>query len=101
MAHGLPPTELTWLGSDRRLARRLGRPVQRFIQIEAASGVVLVIATIVALIWANSPARDLYHDILDVHLLIEFGSLHILDESVEHLINDGLMAIFFLSLIHI
>lgn len=93
--HGLPPTELTWLGSDRRLARRLGRPVQRFMEIEAASGVVLVIATIVALIWANSPWRDVYHDILDVHLIIEFGSFHVLDESVEHLINDGLMAIFF------
>ena len=63
--------------------------------IEAASGIVLVIATIVALVWANSPWSDVYHEILDLHLLIEFGGTHIIDESVEHLINDGLMAIFF------
>ncbi len=90
-----PPSKLTWIGSDRRLARRLGRPVLKFMEIEAASGIVLVIATIIALVWANSPWSGSYHDLLDLHLVIEFGSLHILDESVEHLINDGLMAIFF------
>lgn len=63
--------------------------------IEAASGIVLVVATIVALVWANSPWSDVYHEILDLHLNIEFGDTHIIDESVEHLINDGLMAIFF------
>ncbi len=65
------------------------------MEIEAASGVMLVIATIIALVWANSGWSDLYHELLDLHLVIEFGDLHILDESVEHLINDGLMAIFF------
>ena len=91
----LPPSDLTWIGSDRRLARRLGRPVQNFMRIEAASGVVLVIATIAALIIANTALRDTYHDVLETHLEIVFGSWHVLDESVEHLINDGLMAIFF------
>ncbi len=91
----LPPSTLTWIGSDRRLARRVARPVRKFMAIEAASGLVLVVATIVALVWANSPWSDVYHDILDLHLLIEFGDTHIIDESVEHLINDGLMAIFF------
>ncbi|MGI9607203.1 MAG: Na+/H+ antiporter NhaA, partial [Acidimicrobiales bacterium] len=65
------------------------------MKIEAASGMVLVVATIAALIWANSPWVDSYHEILELHLELNFGSLHILDESVEHLINDGLMAIFF------
>jgi NhaA family Na+:H+ antiporter len=91
----LPPSKLTWIGSDRRLARTVARPVLNFMAIEAASGVVLVIATISALVWANSPWSGSYHDILDLHLTINFGDLHILDESVEHLINDGLMAIFF------
>jgi len=93
--NSLPPSKLTWIGSDRRLARRLGRPVLKFMEIEAASGIVLVVATIVALIVANSPLRDLYHEILDLHLVINFGDTHILDESVEHLVNDALMAIFF------
>ncbi|NNC81646.1 MAG: Na+/H+ antiporter NhaA [Acidimicrobiales bacterium] len=93
--NSLPPSKLTWIGSDRRLARRLGRPVLKFMEIEAASGIVLVVATVVALIVANSPLRDLYHEILDLHLVINFGDTHILDESVEHLVNDALMAIFF------
>jgi len=93
--HHLPPSELTWIGSDRRLARRIGQPVLRFINVESAAGIVLVIATIFALILANTPLSGIYHDILDQHLEINFGSLHILDESVEHLINDGLIAIFF------
>lgn len=93
--HNLPPSELTWIGSDRRLARRLGRPVLRFVALEPAAGIVLVAATILALVLANSPLSDLYHDILDLHLTIDFGDVHILDESVEHLINDGLIAIFF------
>ena len=91
--HNLPPSELTWIGSDRRLARRLGRPVLRFVALEPAAGIVLVAATILALVLANSPLSDLYHDILDLHLTIDFGDVHILDESVEHLINDGLIAI--------
>ncbi len=93
--NSLPPSSLTWIGSDRRLARRVARPVLRFLDIEAASGIVLVVATIAALVWANSPWSDSYHELLDLHLTIDFGSTHILDESVEHLINDGLMAIFF------
>lgn len=93
--HHLPPSDLTWIGSDRRFARRVGQPVRKFLENESAVGVVLVAATILALVIANSPAADLYHEILDFHLTIDFGDVHILDESVEHLINDGLIAIFF------
>ena len=93
--HHLPPSDLTWIGSDRRFARRVGQPVRKFLENESAVGVVLVVATILALVIANSPAADLYHEILDFHLVIDFGDVHILDESVEHLINDGLIAIFF------
>ena len=76
MAHDdLPPSPLTWIGSERTLARRVGRPVRRFMEIEAAGGVVLVIATVVALVWANSPWSDSYHDILEGHIDIELGSL--------------------------
>ncbi len=91
----LPPPTLTWIGSDRRLARTIARPVLRFMDVEAAGGIVLVLATIAALVWANSPWSDVYHDLLHLKLKIDFGDTHILEESVEHLINDGLMAIFF------
>ena len=69
------PSPLTWIGTDRRLARRVGRPVRRFMRIEAAGGVVLLLATIGALVWANSPWSDTYHDILETHISIEVGDL--------------------------
>jgi len=89
------PSPLTWLGGERRLARRVGRPVRRFLRIEAASGLLLIAATVAALVWANSPWSDSYFDLLHAHITIQFGDVLTLDESIEHWINDALMAIFF------
>jgi NhaA family Na+:H+ antiporter len=86
---------LTWMGGDRRLARRVARPVRRFLEIEAAGGIVLLIATVAALVWANSPWDASYHEILETHLTIQIGDLLTLDEPVELWVNDALMAIFF------
>lgn len=91
----VPLSPLTWLGGDRRLARRVGRPVRNFLRIEAAGGILLLTATIIALVWANSPWSDSYHDILETHISLQVGDLLHLDESVLDWINDGLMAIFF------
>lgn len=91
----LPPSKLTWIGSDKTLASKIARPFLKFTEIEAAGGIVLVLATIFALVWANSPWSDLYHDILEIHLEIAFGSFEILNEDIEHLVNDGLIVIFF------
>ena len=55
---------------------------------------VLLAATIVALIWANSPWYDLYHDILETRLTIDLALFDV-DLSLHHWINDGLMALFF------
>ena len=84
----------TWMHSDRYIPRRFVAPVVAFMRAEAGSGVIMLIAAVVAVIWANSAFGDTYFEILETHLKIEFGSFHF-DESVEHLINDGLMAIFF------
>ncbi len=89
------PSPLTWIGSDRRLARRIGRPMLRFLRIEAASGVLMLAAAVVALVWANSPWRDSYVDLLHIHLRLELGSVLVLDEPVEAWINDALMVVFF------
>jgi len=91
----LEPSPLTWLGGNRRLARRIGRPVSKFLRIEAAGGLVLIVATVAALVLANTPLRDAYHDLLESHISISFGSLLHLDEPLEAWINDGLMTIFF------
>lgn len=93
--HEFDPSPLTWLGGDRRLARRVGRPVRNFLRIEAAGGILLLVATIAALVWANSPWSHSYHEILETHITFEFGDLLHLDEPIEAWINDALMAIFF------
>ena len=85
----------TWVTSERFVPQRFVRPFGSLCaQIEAASGIVLLAVTIVALIWANSRWSATYFEIIETRLVIEFGPFHF-DETVLHLINDGLMAIFF------
>jgi Na+:H+ antiporter, NhaA family len=84
----------TWATSDRLIPKTFVRPFIRFSQVEASSGIVLLVAAIVAIVWANSAYSSTYFSILDTHLTIAMGDFHF-DESVLHLINDGLMAIFF------
>ena len=70
------------------------RPFGQFLRIESASGVVLLLCTVVALSLANSPLGDAYTDLWNRHLRIGIGSWE-LNESLLHWINDGLMTIFF------
>ena len=84
----------TWANSERLIPKTFVRPFIRFTRIEASSGIVLLISAVIAIVWANSPYSDVYFSILDEHLTVEFGAFHF-DESVLHIINDGLMAIFF------
>jgi Na+:H+ antiporter, NhaA family len=84
----------TWATSERFVPRRFVRPFVRFTRIEAASGIVLLAATIVALVWANSRWSATYFQILETRLIIEFGPIHF-DENLQHVVNDGLMAVFF------
>src|SRR3954451_20959378 len=73
---------------------RLERPVTEFLHTEAAGGVALVVAAIVALVWANSPCKQSYFDLWHTHLVISLGT-HALDLTLEEWVNDGLMTIFF------
>ena len=90
-----PYSSLTWLGSDRGLARWVGQPMVRFAHIEAAGGVALLAATVIALIWANSPWDGSYHQLLETHLSIDLGGLLVIDEPLEVWVNDALMTVFF------
>ena len=65
-----------------------------FFRLEAASGLLLLAATIVALILSNSNLNELYFGILNSHIKIGISEFY-LDLSVIHWINDVLMAIFF------
>ena len=76
------------------MIKNLSKPFKWFFQLEAASGLVLLIAAIVALFVSNSNFSEIYFSTLNKYLFIginEFG----LKLSVHHWINDALMAIFF------
>ncbi|PWC39159.1 Na+/H+ antiporter NhaA [Azospirillum sp. TSO35-2] len=66
-----------------------------FLKTESASGVVLMVAAVLALLWANSPAAPLYDTILAMKVAVTAGGVG-LDKPLILWINDGLMAIFFL-----
>ena len=69
-------------------------PFRWFFKLEAASGLILLIAAILALILSNTNLSGLYFDLLNAHIL--FGTKNFgLDLSILHWINDVLMAIFF------
>jgi NhaA family Na+:H+ antiporter len=73
---------------------RITRPLRRFLEIESASGVVLVICTIAAMAVANSPWAQDYHDFWETHLRVGVGRFA-LDLSLHHWVNDTLMTLFF------
>lgn len=78
----------------RRWARRLVTPIEAFLHIEAASGIVLLVAAAAAMIVANSRLADEYHHLLELPLGLRAGSF-VIERPLHFWINDGLMTIFF------
>jgi len=76
------------------MIKKLSKPFKWFFQLEAASGLVLLIAAIIALIISNSNFSKLYFDSLEYYLFVGINNFG-LKLSVHHWINDLLMAIFF------
>lgn len=83
-----------WMASDRRLARTVARPIAGFLRIEASSGIALVVAAAIAMIWANSPWSDAYLNLLHIDLNLDVGGFHLTGDLV-HWVNDALMVLFF------
>jgi NhaA family Na+:H+ antiporter len=73
---------------------RVMRPFQEFAHAESAGGVLLMLCTVVALVWANSPWSEAYFHLWETPISLR-GPFFAIDESLHHLINDGLMAVFF------
>ncbi|WP_147822442.1 Na+/H+ antiporter NhaA [Salidesulfovibrio onnuriiensis] len=70
------------------------RPFEAFARMQAAGGLVLMVATIAALVWANSPWSESYFALWQTKLTVGLGHWQLSKESI-HWINDGLMAVFF------
>jgi len=88
-----PANRPTFLRSNHRLARAV-QPVVRFLHVEAASAIVLLVATATALVWANSRWQDGYESFWSTTVHIQVGS-YFFDEDLVHCVNDALMALFF------
>ncbi len=70
------------------------KSIQEFLRLESASGILLIIAAILAMLAENSPAKPLYDALLSTPVEIRLGALHIAKPLLLW-VNDGLMAVFF------
>jgi NhaA family Na+:H+ antiporter len=78
----------------RPSARGLIRPFQRFFELEAASGLLLLAFAVTALVWANSPLAAGYFRLWQIPVTVDVGGFGI-SKPLLLWINDGLMAVFF------
>lgn len=67
---------------------------QRFFRSEASGAIVLLAATLFALVWANSPWADAYFDLRHTYIGVSWGDAAF-KLSLQHWVNDGLMVLFF------
>jgi NhaA family Na+:H+ antiporter len=74
---------------------RIVCPFQDFAHKQSSGGILVIVATVVALVWANSPWGESYAALWHTMLTIGVGEFS-LSKDLTHWINDGLMAVFFL-----
>jgi NhaA family Na+:H+ antiporter len=73
---------------------RIVRPFQDFAHKQSSGGILLIVATVVALVWANSPWAESYDALWHTRLTVGVGDFSV-SKDLTHWINDGLMAVFF------
>ena len=78
----------------RQLLAQLGAPLRGFISTEAGGAGLLLAATLVALVWANSPLSNSYESFWETHLAITLNDWS-LDFDLRQWLDQGLMALFF------
>ncbi len=76
------------------IAKKVLSPFDRFLKRQSSSGILLLIAAIIAMLWSNSSNADMYFDFWDYELSIGQGIFSI-SEPLRFWVNDGLMALFF------
>jgi NhaA family Na+:H+ antiporter len=74
--------------------RRVVDPLKEFLHAEAAGGIALAVAALIAVVWVNSPLAGSYNDLWSQELTLGGWQLSV-TEDLQHWVNDGLMAVFF------
>jgi len=82
-----------WREGSGPIPRYVVQPTERLLRIEAASGLALVLAAGLAVLWANVDAAS-YRDVWETRILLDF-SVVTLDKAVGAWVNDALMVLFF------
>ena len=90
----LPEPPEAWI-PVRKMAKKVAAPVERFLSLETAGGLVLLFNAALALIWANSAWHESYEHLWHTKLTIGIGP-YAMSETLHFWINDCLMTIFFL-----
>jgi NhaA family Na+:H+ antiporter len=88
-----PRLRRPWARSARPIPARVIQPLAEFLHREATGGIILAASAVLALIWANlAPAS--YTGFWETHISVSLGAWgH--SEDLRHVVNDGLMALFF------
>lgn len=77
-----------------RVIETISQTFKEFIRSSTSGGIVLLVCTVLALLWANSSYAHTYFALWENHLTIGVGDF-VLSKTLHHWINDGLMVIFF------
>jgi NhaA family Na+:H+ antiporter len=85
---------MTTVGS-RSLPREVTAAAREYLRTESGGALLLLAATVVALVWANSPWSGSYERLWETELSLQLGEA-VLTESLRHWVNDGLMTLFFM-----
>lgn len=80
--------------TGERVGAKLIRPFEVFASVEASGGILMILATVVALVWVNSPLAHYYKELLHFPITVAVGHLHF-EHSFHFLVNDLLMTVFF------
>lgn len=98
-----PPSEVesqvvarSWRETDRFVPRTLIRPLTRLMQVETSSAAMILVATVLALVLANSPAQGAYEGFWGSTVRLDLAGRHLLDLTLHDVVNDMAMTLFFL-----
>jgi Na+:H+ antiporter, NhaA family len=85
----------SWAETDRFIPRRVVRPLHRLMSFEVSTAALILLAVVVAMVFANSGLAGAYERFWETDLHLSVGDLDVVELTLRDVVNDGLMTIFF------
>jgi Na+:H+ antiporter, NhaA family len=86
----------SWRERDTFIPRTVVRPLQRLMDLEVSTAIAVFVAALIALVLANTPLQSAYESFWTTPLALDVAGHTVLDMDLRALVNDGLMALFFM-----